>query len=290
MPAHRGAGGFDHGDVHAPSGRVFIAHTANGSVEVIDGTQLKHLTTIDDIPEASGVLCSSDGEIIIAAARSAGSVSIIDANDLSVARTIPVGGRPNGLAWDSRRGRVLVADVAGDRITIVDPIGGRTLASSPLPGRPRWAVYDDTLDHYLVNVRVPAVVAVVDATTGQVVTVVPVSAAGPHGLDLDRRAGRAFVACDDRQVIVIDSATGAELGCVAIDGAPDAVWFDAATQSVFVAVGDPGLLHVIDARTLRVEETIETGLGAQTTALDSARQQLFVFRPLSCDFAAYDIS
>jgi hypothetical protein len=31
LPEHA-AGGFDHGDVHTPSGRVFVAHTANGTV------------------------------------------------------------------------------------------------------------------------------------------------------------------------------------------------------------------------------------------------------------------
>jgi YVTN family beta-propeller protein len=290
VPAHMGPGGFDHGDVHLPSGRVFLAHTANDSVEVVDGPLLRHITTIDDIPEASGVVCSSDGQLVIAAARGAGRLSIVDANDLAVTRTIPVGGRPNGLAWDSRRGRVLVADVADDRVSIVDPIGGETLASTSLPGRPRWAVYDVILDRYLVNVRMPAVLAVIGATTGQLSAAFPVSSAGPHGLDLDRRASRAFVACDDRMVVAMDSASGAELGCVEIGGAPDAVWYNDATESVFVAVGDPGLLHVINSRTLRVEETIKTGLGTHTTALDARRQQLFLFRPSTCDVAAYDIS
>jgi YVTN family beta-propeller protein len=289
LPAHRSEDGFDHGDVHVPTGRVFLAHTANGSVEVVDGPRLRHLVTIDNVAEASGVLCSSDGDMVIAAARGSGRLSIIDANELSVTRTITVGGRPNGLAWDSRRGWVLVADVATNRISIVDPIRGEVLANTSLPGRPRWAVYDETLDRYLVNVREPAGLAVIDAEAGQLSAVVAVSSAGPHGLDLDRRTGRAFVACDGRRLIVIDSASGAELGHVDIQGSPDAIWFNDATQSVFVAIGDPGLLHVINSRTLLVEETIETGLGTQTTALDTARQHLFVFRPLTCDVAAYDI-
>jgi hypothetical protein len=32
------AGGFDHGDVNPSSGRVFVSHTANGTVDVVDGT------------------------------------------------------------------------------------------------------------------------------------------------------------------------------------------------------------------------------------------------------------
>ena len=37
LPAHKRPRGFDHGDVHLGSGRVYVAHTANGTVEVIDG-------------------------------------------------------------------------------------------------------------------------------------------------------------------------------------------------------------------------------------------------------------
>ncbi len=35
LPPHA-KGGFDHGDVHLESGRVFVAHTDNGTVEIID--------------------------------------------------------------------------------------------------------------------------------------------------------------------------------------------------------------------------------------------------------------
>jgi hypothetical protein len=37
LSAHQRPRGFDHGDVHLGSGRVCVAHTTNGTVEVIDG-------------------------------------------------------------------------------------------------------------------------------------------------------------------------------------------------------------------------------------------------------------
>ena len=36
MPAHRSEGGFDHADVHAPTDRLYVAHTANDAIDVID--------------------------------------------------------------------------------------------------------------------------------------------------------------------------------------------------------------------------------------------------------------
>src|SRR2546421_12794274 len=97
---------FDHGDVHLPTGRIFVAHPADGSVEVIDGERPTHVGTIPGCPEASGVLRPRQERIVFAAARSAGRVLAIDVSSLEVLREIASGPRPNGLAWDERRGRL----------------------------------------------------------------------------------------------------------------------------------------------------------------------------------------
>src|SRR5215831_1808656 len=89
LPAHP-AGDFDHGDVYLQSGRVFIANTAAGTVEVVDGERLRHLATIPGCPEASGVLCAQDEALIFAAARGAGRLVVIDPTASSVLRTIAV--------------------------------------------------------------------------------------------------------------------------------------------------------------------------------------------------------
>jgi hypothetical protein len=36
LPEHRGAGGFDHADVHSSSDRLYVAHTSNDAIDVID--------------------------------------------------------------------------------------------------------------------------------------------------------------------------------------------------------------------------------------------------------------
>src|SRR6266480_7724151 len=190
------AGDFDHGDVYLKSGRVFVANTAAGTVEVIDGEHLRHLTTIPDCPEASGVLCAQDDALIFAAARGVGKLLVIDAMSATVIRTVAVGSRPNGLAFDPLRKHLLVADVHDNTARLIDLQVGRVIASVPLPGRPRWAVYHAAGERFLVNIREPAVVAVLSASTGALVGQFSVSGVGPHGLDLDQDGRRAFVACD----------------------------------------------------------------------------------------------
>jgi DNA-binding beta-propeller fold protein YncE len=285
MPVHA-AGGFDHGDVHRATGRVFAAHTANGTVEVIDAAAGRHLTTIPDCPEASGVLCAQEEGLIFAAARADGWVLVIDAAVLAVRAVLRAGSRPNGLAWDARRRRLLVADVGDHGARILD-LATKKVTTVELPGRPRWCVYDPIGDAFFVNIRDPALVAKLDAATGDVAALFPVSSAGPHGLDLDVPGRRLFVACDGGLVVMLDAETGRERGSVPIPGVPDAIWFNPALERLHVAVGEPGVLTVVDTATETVAEQIVTEPGAQTTAFDPDRQRLYVFLPRSCRAAVF---
>src|SRR5215813_8029682 len=95
LPPHQ-AGGFDHADVYLPSGRVFVAHTANDTVDVIDGEHLSLEETLSDCPEGSGVLCAHGAMgLVFAAARSGGSILVVDPGTLQVLRRVSVGPKPN---------------------------------------------------------------------------------------------------------------------------------------------------------------------------------------------------
>src|SRR5258706_8170389 len=278
---------FDHGDVHRASGRVFVAHTRAGTVDVLDGDTRRHLTTIASCAEASGVLVAQEAGLVFAAARGTGQVLVIDPDTSHVLRTIAVDPRPNGLAWDGQHQHLLVADVQTNTARLITP-AGETRAVTVLPGRPRWCAYDAARDRFLVNVREPACVAILDAATGGLLETWPVASAGPHGLDLDPTGGRAFVACDGGVVVALSLATGRELAHVAITGVPDAIWYNALHERLYVAIGDPGVVAIVNTRTMTVDEEVKTEVGAHTTAYDDARQRLYVFLPTSCRAAVYD--
>ena len=180
LPFHP-EGDFDHGDVALSTGSVFIANTAAGSVEVVDGQHLRHRMTIPGCPEASGVLVAQEEGLVFAAARGAGKLLVIDAVFTTVLREVVVGSRPNGLAWDSHRKHLLVADVQDNTARLVDPQAGQVVATTILPGRPRWAVYDRAGDRFLVNIREPALV-------GQLAMAYPLTRAAPEPARRRKRA------------------------------------------------------------------------------------------------------
>jgi YVTN family beta-propeller protein len=286
LPPHQ-SGGFDHADVHLESGRVYVAHTATGTVEVMDGEQAKHLATLRGCLEASGVVCAQNESLVFAASRGAGKILIIDVLTNRVLREVHAGTMPNGLAWDSSRKQLLVADVEDNHARLVDPHSGKLISALQLAGRPRWCAYSSKRDQFLVNIREPAGVAILAPGNISQKAFLPISVAGPHGLDIDDNDGWAYVACDGGAVVVLDVSTGHEEAVVPIGGGPDVAWLNTERHRLYCAIGRLGVIEVIDTRKLVVDEKASTEEGAHTFTFDKKRQKLYAFLSKSCRAAIY---
>jgi len=283
-------GEFDHADVHRSSGRVFVAHTTTGNIEVIDGKHAIHIKTILGCPEASGVLCAQEQNLVFAAARGTGKVLVIDPNSCITIREIELGTKPNGLAWDTHRKQLLVADVGDSKARLIDPSCGDILSTVSLPGRPRWCIYDGSTDCFLVNIRDPACVAILTAKSPMLQTaLLPVPSSGPHGLDIDEESGLVFVACDGRVVVELNTKNRSnEARLVSVAGEPDVIWHNSSRHRLYCAIAKPGVIDVIDTKTMALTEEVHTEEGAHTLAFDNVRQRLYVFLPKSCRAAIYE--
>ncbi|MDG6909562.1 MAG: YncE family protein [Nitrososphaerota archaeon] len=280
LPSRR-TDGYDHADVHQRSGKVYIAHTANDSVEVVDGVRLEHIATISGCTEASGVLCAQEEGLVFAASRGEGKVLVIDAGSDKKVSEVRAGKKPNGLAWDPHRGHLLVADVGDNKARLLDPQSGRALAELALEERPRWSLYEQSLDLFLLNIRDPPGVALISPDSFAVKKFVPISVKGPHGLEAVPGAGRGFVACDGKSLVEVDFANGKELGSVPLSGEPDVLWLNPAKGRIYCAIGEPGVIDVIDTRRLVPLEKLPTEEGAHTLTFDVKRQRLYALMPKS---------
>ena len=69
------------------------------------------------------------------------------------------------------------------------------------------------------------------------------------------------------------------IGRASLSGAPDVVFFNAARQHLYVAVGKPGVIDVVDTTRLEVTESVKTEAGAHTLAFDEARNKVYAFCP-----------
>ena len=286
LPPHAGEGGFDHAAIDARTDLLYVAHTANDAVDVIDCARNVYLRSIPGLPGVAGVLVSERPALVFTSNRGEDTAGIFEPDAESKLVKVPVGVRPNGLAFDPGRGTLIAANV-GDparpgshTLSVVDVAARAFRAAVPVPGRTRWAIYDRLADAFFVNISdPPRIVVLAGADPTRVARTYEVPAKGPHGLDIDPATGRLFCACDDGQLVTLDGRTGRVLGTLPLSGAPDVIFLDAARARLYVAVGDPGVIDVLDVAAMARVETVPTEAGAHTTALDTRRRRLHVFLP-----------
>jgi DNA-binding beta-propeller fold protein YncE len=285
LPPHVGAGGFDHAAVHRRSGLVYVAHTANDAIDVIDGATGRFVESIAGLPAVAGALVSDEHDLVFTSNRGENTVGVFAAAAVAKVLKVGVGVKPNGLAYDPRRRRLLAANV-GDparrdsfTVTLVDVETRQRVAEVPVPGRTRWTVWDPAAEVFHVNVMDPPVIVVVDPARAAVTRTVPVPALGPHGLDLDVVTRRLFCACDGARLVALDADTGRVVREAPLAGVPDVVFFNAALSRLYVAIGEPGVLEVFDTRALCRVEAVVTEKGAHTLAYDPERSLVYAFLP-----------
>jgi DNA-binding beta-propeller fold protein YncE len=286
LPAHDKPGGFDHAAVHGPRGRLYVAHTANNAVDVIDCATHAYLGSVPGLEGVAGALVCEDQDLVFTSNRGEDTVGIFPAGQPEALVKVKVGLRPNGLAYDADR-RLLLAANVGDpakpgsfTVSMVDVDARAMVANVPVAGRTRWVVFDPDSACFYVNIADPPQIAVVDAgNPGSVGRIFAVPAAGPHGLDLDVATRRLFCACDGKTLVVLGSRSGAELAQAGLAGVPDVIFFNRKRRHLYVAIGDPGLIEVFETDQMQRLETVRTEAGAHTLGFDPNRNTVYAFLP-----------
>ncbi len=288
LPANIQAGGFDHAAVHRASQQLYVAHTANDSLDVIDCASDRYLRSIPNLTGIAGALVSDETDLIFTSNRGENTISIFSVDNEAGATKVHVGVRPNGLAFDPRRRLLLAANVGNPDIpnsftvSIVDVERREMVHSILVPGRTRWAIFDSISEYFYVNIADPFQIAVIEsANPTHIARSMAIPAKGPHGLDLDPATNRLFCACDAGKLFALDSYTGEILLEADLSGTPDVIFFNAALKHLYVAVGNPGVIDVFETDSLKCIETISTEKGAHTIGFDGARNKVYAFLPES---------
>jgi DNA-binding beta-propeller fold protein YncE len=286
LPENMRDGGFDHAAVHPVKNRLYVAHTANDCIDIINCSSDSYLSSIADLKGVAGALVCEESELAFTSNRGEDTVGIFIPTDEQHVIKVPVGMHPNGLAFDPGRGILLAANVGDPAIpgsytlSLVDIKRKEMIHSIPVAGRTRWTVFDVKRDEFYVNIMDPALIMTVSgANPDKIVRTMEIPAKGPHGLDMDGSTGRLFCACDDGTLISLEAATGKVLGKAELSGKPDVVFFNPVKKHLYVAVGDPGVIDVFNTDMLKKLESVLTEKGAHTLGFDPLRHKIYAFLP-----------
>jgi len=294
LPGNLKPGGFDHAAVHGASDRLYVAHTANDALDVIDCVEDRYLHSIENLTGVAGAFVSDEQNLVFTSNRGENTIGIFAHDNEAGLAKIGVGIRPNGLAYDPARCLLLVANVGDPEIpdsftlSVVNVREQRMTASVRVPGRTRWTVFDPQAELFYVNIADPAqIVVLASHAPDRVVRTLAVPAVGPHGLDFDPEHRRLFCACDAKQLVILEADSGEVLKQLELSGPPDVIFFNRALRHLYVAVGDPGVVDVFDTDVMERIETVLTGPDAHTLGFNSERNKVYAFLPETHRAAVY---
>jgi len=286
LPAHDKPGGFDHAAVHGPRSKLYVAHTANDALDVLDCATHTYVGSIPGLGGVAGALVSEEHDLVFTSNRGENTVGIFSPAHEAALVKVGVGQGPNGLAYDARRSLLLAANVGNPAepgsftVSLVDASTRTLISDVPVSGRTRWVIFDEEGESFYVNIADAPQIAVIEAANPRsVARTYTVPAAGPHGLDLDPASRRLFCACDGKTLVALDARTGAVRAQADLSGVPDVIFFNRERRHLYVAIGEPGLIEVFETDRMRRVETVRTEAGAHTLGFDSGRHTVFAFLP-----------
>jgi len=265
-----GDGGWDYATLDDSGSLIFLTRsthtivvdTASGKT-VADLSMTKRSHGVALVPEAGRGFITDGG---------AGTVVIFDLKTYAVLGTIAAANDADGVIYDPSSKRVLVS--CGDANALVtfapdvDPKNGKADATIALGGKPEFLAADGNGKVY-VDLVDKNEVAVVDLQMQKVVARWASGAGtGPTGLAIDVKAGRLFVGCKNRKMIVLNTKDGSVLADLPIGAGVDATAFRDGTALASCGDGTLTVIRETSADKLEVVQTVATAPGAKTLAVD----------------------
>lgn len=252
---------------------LFIAHLGDGNVIVFDTETRRVAATIPNVSAVHGVLAVPEVNTLFVSATGTNEVVAVDERTLKMRWRAPGGTYPDGLAYDPVTRELFVSDEHGRTETIIDTRSHRPVKTIPLGGEAGNTQYDPVSHDMFVNVQTLQQLVEIDPRQNAIVHRYSVGGSGctgNHGLLIDSRRRRAFVACEDSgSFLWIDMRDMRIVRTWTIGEDPDVLALDTQNDRLFVAA-ESGIVSVFldsDHVTRLAQSFLATK--AHTVAVDS---------------------
>ncbi len=275
-------GRIDHLALDAAGRHLFVAALGNNTVEVLDVKAGTHVKSLPGFREPQGIAVAPDAKLVAIANGQGEGVQFLSVDDFRPGTSVRVGDDSDNVRYDASAKRLYVG-FGGGALASISPADGKLLATVKLAGHPESFQLERSGPRVFVNVPTADQIAVVDRGSMRIVATWPVSGAkANYPMALDEANYRLFIGCRrPAKVLVLDTATGKEVGAFAIVGDTDDLFYDAARKRLYISGGE-GFIDVFqnsDANTFTRVAHIATAAGARTSLFVPGLSRLFLAVP-----------
>jgi YVTN family beta-propeller protein len=195
---------FDYLTIDEDDHYLISAHLAAEQTYVIDLQNNRTVAVVTDTPGVEGVEYVPELKKFYTSNAHDDTIGVVDLKTMKVIKKLKTASKPDGSTYAAPFHKLYVSDERGKAVAIVnvqsDEIVG-TLRFDSETGMPQ---YDPVARKVYVNLQDQNIFAIIDPATDKVVGRYPVGQCkGNHGMALDPRQHRAFLACEENNLMTV---------------------------------------------------------------------------------------
>jgi DNA-binding beta-propeller fold protein YncE len=238
---------------------------------VFDTQAQRVVARIDGVSKVHGVLVIPELGKVYASATGINEVVAIDEQSLKITARMPGGVYPDGMAYAPEVHKLYVSDEHGSSDTVIDVTSDTRIGTIQLGGDVGNTQYDAVSKHIFVNVQTRRQLIEIDPATDKIIARIDLPGAeGNHGLLIEPKQRRAFIACEGNdKLLVLDLESKKTIASFDVGKDPDVLAYDANLGYLYVAgeAGVVSLFKIEGGQALKIGEGM-VGPNAHVVAVD----------------------
>ena len=218
-------GGLDHLALDAKRGRLFVANTVNGSLDVVDLKAGKLLKQVPGQRGIRGIDYDSGSDRVFVGNGHGGVCNVFEGQSYELLKSIPLGDDADNVRYNPRTNRVYVVH-ADKELSVIDAKDYSVGQPIALPTSLGAFKLESSRPRMYANAKNEGVISI-DTEEDKIIGRFPVALAGVNAaVAIDEPNHRLFIGCrKNPSLIVMDSDTGKILASVPIPGDVDDLSF-----------------------------------------------------------------
>ena len=239
---------FDYLTIDYDDNYLLSAHLAAGLLYVIDLGSNRVVKAIADVPGVEGVEFVPELKKVYTSDWYENKIGVVDLKSMAVVKKLPTEAKPDGSTYAPPFHKLYVSDERGKAEAVVDVSTDKIIKTLHFDSETGMPQYDAEARRVYVNLQDQNIFAVIDPATDEVVARYPVGECrGNHGMALDAKHHRAFLACEENNLMtVFDLDKHKPIASLRMADGPDVIKFDAGLRRIYVACSS-GAISVFQA-------------------------------------------
>jgi DNA-binding beta-propeller fold protein YncE len=278
-------GGLDHLGLDLRRGRLFVANTVNGTLDIVDLKAGKLLKQVAGQGRIRGIDYDSGSDRLCVGNGAGGICNVFDGERYELLKSITLGDDADNVRFNPRTNRIYV--VHADReLSVIDGKDYSLRQPIALPKSLGAFKRESSRPRMYVNAKNDGVI-VIDTEQDKVIDRYSVAPSGTNAaIAIDEPNRRLFIGCrKNPALVVLDGDSGKIIASVPIPGDVDDLSFDTRRKLIFASCGEGSIavIRQVDADHYESVGTVPTVSRARTSIFDVEAGRLYLAVPRTPD-------